>query len=181
QEDALVFQQRMLQRPGRRRPTDHEGHHHVGEDHDVPQRDYGQRFVHFQGGFHIYAALSVLLSASSFFTLPAGELGGGAGSYPAFSTNVMGLSFARTTSRVIVTSRTFFCVGTWYIRSNIRSSMIIRSPRAPIFRSSADSAIASRASSVKRSFTFSYSKSFMYCRVIALRGCVRIWMRAGLS
>jgi len=30
-----------------------------------------------------------------------------------------------------------------------------------------DSAIASSASSVKRSFTFSYSKSFMYWRVIA--------------
>src|SRR6267154_1904432 len=93
----------------------------------------------------------------------------------------MGLSFAMTTSRVIVTSRSFFWFGTWYIRSSISSSMIIRRPRAPILRSSADSAIASRASSVKRSFTFSYSNSFMYCRVMALRGCVRIWMRAGLS
>src|SRR3974377_970990 len=59
--------------------------------------------------------------------------------------------------------------------------MLTRSPRAPIFRSRADSAIASRASSVKRSLTFSYSNSFMYCRVMALRGCVRIWMSAGLS
>src|SRR6059058_1752118 len=59
--------------------------------------------------------------------------------------------------------------------------MIMRRPRAPILRSSADSAIASSASSVKRSFTFSYSNSFMYCRVIALRGCVRIWMSAALS
>ena len=59
--------------------------------------------------------------------------------------------------------------------------MIIRRPRAPILRSSADSAIASSASSVKRSFTFSYSNSFMYWRVMALRGCVRIWTSAGLS
>ena len=32
--------------------------------------------------------------------------------YPAFSINAMGLSFAITTSRVIVTSRTFFWLGT---------------------------------------------------------------------
>src|SRR4030095_7414510 len=32
--------------------------------------------------------------------------------YPAFSINVIGLSLARTTSRVIVTSRTFFWFGT---------------------------------------------------------------------
>ena len=43
------------------------------------------------------------------------------------------------------------------------------------------SAIASSESSVKRSFTFSYSKSFWYCRVMALRGWVRIWTSAGRS
>ena len=58
--------------------------------------------------------------------------------------------------------------------------MIIRRPRAPIFRRRAASAIASRASSVNRSLTFSYSKSLWYWRVIALRGCVRIWTSAGL-
>ena len=52
--------------------------------------------------------------------------------------------------------------------------MIIRSPRAPILRFSADSAIASSASSVNFSLTFSYSNSFWYCRMMALRGCVRI-------
>jgi hypothetical protein len=82
--------------------------------------------------------------------------------YPAFSISVIGLSLAITTSRVIDDSRTFFWFGTEYIRSSIRSSMIIRRPRAPILRSSADSAIASSASSVKRSFTFSYSNSFWY-------------------
>ena len=40
--------------------------------------------------------------------------------------------------------------------------MIMRRPRAPILRVRADSAIASSASSVKRSFTFSYSNSFWY-------------------
>ena len=40
--------------------------------------------------------------------------------------------------------------------------MIIRRPRAPILRASAASAIASSESSVKRSFTFSYSNSFWY-------------------
>ena len=59
--------------------------------------------------------------------------------------------------------------------------MIMRRPRAPILRSSAISAIASSASSVKRSLTFSYSNSFWYCRVMALRGWVRIWTSAGLS
>jgi hypothetical protein len=59
--------------------------------------------------------------------------------------------------------------------------MIIRRPRAPILRSSAISAMASTASSVNRSLTFSYSNSFWYCRVMALRGCVRICTSAGLS
>ena len=59
--------------------------------------------------------------------------------------------------------------------------MIIRRPRAPILRWMAPSAIASRASSVKRSLTFSYSNSFWYWRVMAFLGSVRIWTSAALS
>ena len=44
--------------------------------------------------------------------------------------------------------RTFFWPGSVYIRSSIRSSMIIRRPRAPILRARASSAIASSESSV---------------------------------
>ena len=48
-------------------------------------------------------------------------------------------------------------------------------------REIARSAMASRASSVKRSFTDSYSNIFWYWRVIAFLGWVRISTRAGLS
>ena len=53
EEDALVLHQRVLERAGRRGPSDHERHHHVREHDDVPQRDDRERFVDFQGGFHI--------------------------------------------------------------------------------------------------------------------------------
>ena len=55
--------------------------------------------------------------------------------YPAFSISVIGFSRASTTSRVMTHSRIFFCPGSVYIKSSIRFSMIMRSPRAPIFRS----------------------------------------------
>ena len=64
----------------------------------------GQGFVDFQRGFH-----KVQLSA---LRLPAFRREPAGGSYPAFSISVIGLSFAMTTSRVIVTSRTFFWFGT---------------------------------------------------------------------
>ena len=90
EEDALVLEQRVLERARRRRPSDDERHHHVREHDDVPQRDDREGFVDFQRGLHREWA----------------------GHYPAFSISVIGLSFAITTSRVIVTSRTFFWFGT---------------------------------------------------------------------
>ena len=48
QEDALVLQQRVLERARRGRPSDDERHHHVREDDDVPQRDDREGFVDFQ-------------------------------------------------------------------------------------------------------------------------------------
>ena len=71
----------------RRRPPDDERHHHVREDDDVAERDDRERFVDFQRGVQIG------------YTMP-------------FSMSVIGLSFAITTSRVIVTSRSFFWFGT---------------------------------------------------------------------
>ena len=56
--------------------------------------------------------------------------------------------------------------------------MIARSPRAPVPRTIAWSAIASMASSVNSSSTPSSSKSFWYCLTSALRGSVRIWTSA---
>ena len=50
EEDALVLEQRVLERARRRRPSDDERHHHVREDDDVPQRDDRQGFVDFQRG-----------------------------------------------------------------------------------------------------------------------------------
>src|SRR5438105_4535633 len=137
EEDPLVLQQRVLERARGRWPPDYERHHHVGENDDVPQGDYGEGLVNFHSD-------------------PCRD------HQPAFSISVSDLSLASTISRVTTTSRSFFWPGTEYMRSSIRSSMIMRKPRAPILRESADSAIASRASSVKRSFTFSYSKSFWY-------------------
>ena len=59
--------------------------------------------------------------------------------------------------------------------------MMARSPRAPVPRSSALSAMEAMASSVNSSSTPSSSKSFWYCLTRALRGSVRIWTRASLS
>jgi hypothetical protein len=47
EEDPLVLAERVLERAGGGRPSDHERHHHVGEDHDVPERDDRERFVQF--------------------------------------------------------------------------------------------------------------------------------------
>jgi hypothetical protein len=47
EEDPLVLAERMLEGAGRRGPSDYERHHHVGEDHDVPERDDRQRLVQF--------------------------------------------------------------------------------------------------------------------------------------
>jgi hypothetical protein len=47
EEDPLVLAERVLEAPRRGRPSDHERHHHVGEDHDVPERDDRERLVQF--------------------------------------------------------------------------------------------------------------------------------------
>ena len=47
-EDALVLEQRVLQRARRARPPDDERHHHVREDDDVSERDDRKGFVDFQ-------------------------------------------------------------------------------------------------------------------------------------
>jgi hypothetical protein len=52
EEDALVLQQRVLERARRRRPSDDERHHHVREDDDIPQRDDREGLVHFQRVLH---------------------------------------------------------------------------------------------------------------------------------
>ena len=59
--------------------------------------------------------------------------------------------------------------------------MMARSPRAPVPRSMALSAMAAMASSVNSSSTPSSSKSFWYCLTSALRGSVRIWTSASWS
>ena len=59
--------------------------------------------------------------------------------------------------------------------------MIARSPRAPVPRSSANSAIASIASSVRSRSTPSNSKSLRNCRTSAFFGSTRIRTRASLS
>ncbi len=53
EENPLVLQQRVLERAGRRGPSDHERHHHVRENDDVAERDDREGFVHFQWGIHV--------------------------------------------------------------------------------------------------------------------------------
>jgi hypothetical protein len=64
--------------------------------------------------------------------------------------------------------------GTSYITESSTSSMMARSPRAPVPRRIAWSATASSASSVNSSSTPSRSKSRSYCLTSALRGSVRM-------
>jgi hypothetical protein len=49
QEDALVGRQCVLERAGRRRPSNHERHHHVREHDHVPKRDDGKSLVMVHG------------------------------------------------------------------------------------------------------------------------------------
>ena len=60
-------------------------------------------------------------------------------------------------------------------------SMIERSPRAPVLRSTASFAIAETASCSKVSRTSSKPNSFWYCLISALRGLVRIFTSASSS
>ena len=77
-----------------------------------------------------------------------------------------------TVARVMMHFCTSLRDGTSYITSCIRPSMMLRSPRAPVFRSSALRAIARMASSSISSSTPSMARSFLYCLIRALRGFV---------
>ena len=46
-DEATQNSKRMFERARGRRPSDYERHHHVGENDDVPQRDYGEGLVDF--------------------------------------------------------------------------------------------------------------------------------------
>ncbi len=63
EEDALVLEQRVLERPRRARPSDDERHHHVRKDNDVPERDDRQGFVNFQRVLHWYWVVRNWVSA----------------------------------------------------------------------------------------------------------------------
>ena len=90
-------------------------------------------------------------------------------------------SFSSTRSLVISHSVMLSSDGIWYIRSSVTASIIARSPRAPVLRSSALSAIASSASASNASFTPSSSNSFSYCLVSAFFGSFKMRIRASRS
>ena len=71
--------------------------------------------------------------------------------------------------------------GTSYITSVITSSIMARSPLAPVFLSNESFATALIASSSKLSLTPSSSRSFLYCFVIAFLGSTSILSRASSS
>src|SRR5262245_61460904 len=86
----------------------------------------------------------------------------------------IGLSRFRMTSRVITHSLSPWIEGRSYMISSMTSSRIARRPRAPVPRLSASRAIAATASSVNLSRTFSRSKYFWYCLMIAFLGSRRM-------
>ena len=65
--------------------------------------------------------------------------------------------------------------------SSMYSSKIARRARAPVFFSSALSAIASNAPSSKSNLTSSRYKSFWYCFKMAFFGSLSIWINISLS
>src|SRR5262249_48209521 len=86
----------------------------------------------------------------------------------------IGLSRFRMTSRVITHSFSPWIEGRSYMISSMTSSRMARSPRAPVPRLSASRAMAATASSVNLSRTFSRSKYFWYCLMIAFFGSRRV-------
>src|SRR5438552_1099666 len=99
--------------------------------------------------------------------------------YPAFS--MMGGSKPNscfsTIGSVTTNSRSPCWLGNWYIKSSIKSSRIIRKPRAPSFLSMACFATARKALSVNRNVTCSNSNSRWYWRTSAFLGLVRMATR----
>ncbi|OGL05652.1 MAG: hypothetical protein A3I03_12210 [Candidatus Rokubacteria bacterium RIFCSPLOWO2_02_FULL_68_19] len=71
--------------------------------------------------------------------------------------------------------------GSSYMTSSITSSRIARSPRAPVPRFRAFLAMATTASSVNLRRTFSRSKYFWYCFMMAFLGSRRILISAASS
>src|SRR5690625_2117842 len=86
-----------------------------------------------------------------------------------------------TTPAVITTLAMSSREGTSNMTGCSDSSRMARSPRAPVPRSMAFSAMASRALASKSSSTPSRANIFWYCLTRALRGSVRILMSAGRS
>ena len=93
----------------------------------------------------------------------------------------MGFSPLATTSLLITTSSISSCEGNSYIISSIVSSITARKPLAPVFRSSAFSAIALIAFSVNFNLIFSNSNSFLYCFTKAFFGSVITFISASIS
>src|SRR5207253_9423011 len=62
-------------------------------------------------------------------------------------------------------SRTFRCMGRWYMSSSVRSSKIIRKPRAPTLRCSANSATVSSARSEEHTSELQ-SRGHLVCRLL---------------
>src|SRR5262245_65192060 len=158
QKDTFIAAQRRFQRVHGRLAADHERNHHERKNNDVPDWNHRQ--------------LGLLV----FFLCRHKPRGDGK-RYPAFS-NGSWISFFSTISLVMVSSRCSFCCGSWYIRSSINSSRMIRRPRAPTLRLMASRATASRASSENFNLTFSYSNSRWYCLTSAFLGRVKISTRA---
>ena len=157
----------MLERARRRRPSDDERHHHVREDDDVAERDDGEGFVEFHvWGCQLTSCQLSAVQRSSCQRIRCRERCGAgqleADSYPAFSISVIGFSlrlhdFARddALADLLLAGQRVHQVEHQVLDDHPEAA------RADLARSAA-SAIASSESSVKRSFTFSYSNSFWY-------------------
>src|SRR5271169_3875358 len=139
QEDFFISCQGFFQRPDGGFAPHHKRGHHVRKD------------DHIANGHHRQQSSVVLFTAGKHRGFHQ----------PAFSRNaeLKLISWFFTISSVTTNSRTLRWLGRWYIRSSIRSSRIMRSPRAPTFLSSAWAAIVPRLASLNRNLTFSNSKS----------------------
>src|SRR5215472_17825444 len=159
------------------------------EDDDVPDGHHGQlaRFELFPGLGHsvpsvlqnleligLQTSLYNCRSNRQFSSTDPAKSSTETRFYPAFSIIGMDTSRFSTISRLTSNSLSRFWLGRWYIRSSMRSSRIMRSPRAPTFLFRASRATARVASSLNLRRTFSNSNSRWYCLMMALRGLVRI-------
>ncbi len=102
EEDSLVLRQRMLQRPDGRRPSNHEGQHHVRKNDNVSERNDWERFVDFD---HISGTRD---EGPAPLTGRRAECPPSPINYPAFSMTSRALVLLSTISRVTTHSRVFF-------------------------------------------------------------------------